>query len=137
MMMKEEKDRIAQAEFERILGELTQRAYAGQLLGLAVASITDGGFGTQCAHIDKQKGPLLAAVTLLQHDIIQSFEMREAPPIDAEEAPPGRPDDPLGQRVVGVGRILGETRAVEVCLGHEVSDDDIRALHDFLHGWRR
>jgi hypothetical protein len=136
-MMKEEKDRIAQAEFERILGELTQRAYAGQLLGLAVASITDGGFGTQCAHIDKQKGPLLAAVTLLQHDIIQSFEMREAPPLDGAEPPPERLDGQLGQRVVGVGRILGETRAVEVCLGREVSDDDIRALHDFLHGWRR
>ena len=136
-MIKEEKDRIVQAEFERILGELTQRAYAGQLQGLAVASITEGGFGTQSAHLEKQKGPLLAAVTLLQHDIIRSFEMREAPSLDAEEPPPQRPDDPFGQRVVGVGRILGETRSVEVCLGHDVSDDDLRELHDFLHGWRR
>lgn len=79
-----ENDREVQADIERILGELTQRAYAGEILGIAVATVTDFGFSCQQAHFKRQKGPLLAAVTLLQHDIINDFEFRSPPPIDGD-----------------------------------------------------
>jgi hypothetical protein len=135
-MTNEEKDRMVQADIERLLGDLTERAYVGQLRGIAVATLDEAGFRCQFSHYDKKRGELLAATCLLQQDIIRSFEMREAMPVDTSGPPPQRPDDPLGQRVVGVGRVLGESRAVEVSLGHDVSDDDIRALHDYLHGWK-
>lgn len=77
-----EKRRAAQMDVERILGELTQRAYAGEILGIAVATVTGDGFSTQHAHFENQKGPLLAAVTLLQHDIVASFELRPKPEIE-------------------------------------------------------
>lgn len=74
-------DRAVQADIERILGELTQRAYAGEIRGIAVATVTEYGFSCQHAHFDNQKGPLLATVILLQHDIVASFELRDKPPI--------------------------------------------------------
>jgi hypothetical protein len=79
-----EKDRATQADIERILGELTQRAYAGEIRGIAVATVTDYGFSCQHAHFDKQKGPLLATVVLLQHDIVNDFKLQSPPPIDGE-----------------------------------------------------
>lgn len=79
-----EPDRKVQSEIERILGELTQRAYAGEIKGLAVATVTDYGFATQIAHFPQQKGPLLATVTLLQHDIVMSFEEQPPPPTGDE-----------------------------------------------------
>jgi hypothetical protein len=77
-----EKERAVQANIERLLGDLTERAYAGQIQGIAVATITEEGFSCRFAHFDKQRGPLLAATLLLQHDIVASFELRDAPPID-------------------------------------------------------
>ena len=82
-----EADRKVQADIEALLGDLTQRAYAGQIQGIAFAIVMDEGFNCRFAHFNKQKGPLLAAVHLLQYDITQSFEMRDAPPIDGEEPP--------------------------------------------------
>lgn len=68
-----EADRKVQADIEKLLGDLTQRAYAGQIKGIAIASV-----------FDKQRGPLLAAVVLLEHDIVASFEVTDAPPLDGE-----------------------------------------------------
>jgi hypothetical protein len=79
-----ENDRAVQADIERILGELAQRAYAGEIKGIAVAIVTDYGFICQHAHFDKQKGSLLAMVTLLQHDIIHDFRLQFPQPIDGD-----------------------------------------------------
>jgi hypothetical protein len=86
-MTDRERDHQTQADIERILGELTQRAYNGELRGIAVATITEAGFGCQIAHTQRHKGPLLAAAVLLQHHIVASFQPREPPPIDGDGAP--------------------------------------------------
>jgi len=83
-MTERDEDRRMQADIEKLLGELTQRAYAGQLKGIAIASVTNLGFACRFAHFDKQRGPLLAAVVLLEHDIVASFEVTDAPPLDGE-----------------------------------------------------
>ena len=79
-----EADRKVQADIEKLLGDLTQWAYAGQIKGIAIASVTNLGFSCRFAHFDKQRGPLLAAVVLLEHDIVASFEVTDAPPLDGE-----------------------------------------------------
>lgn len=39
-------------------------------------------------------------------------------------------------KVRGVGRVADEPRALLVALTERPSDDDIRALHEYLRGWK-
>jgi hypothetical protein len=45
--------------------------------------------------------------------------------------------DPINrQRIVGVGRIADNDRAMLVMVAKPLTDDQLRALHDYLRGWK-
>lgn len=85
--MTETKDHEIQLKMESVIGDLTQRAYRGDVQGLAIATVNDKGFQVAILNFDGQAGPLLAAVTLLQHDLIRSFRYHEEAPSDDEDDP--------------------------------------------------
>lgn len=48
----------------------------------------------------------------------------------------GAVDRPSPPRVRGVGRDPDDARTLTVAMSGELSDDDLRSIHDYLRGWR-